>query len=139
MPRPLLLTSAAVLAFALPALGCKALKTGATQTFAREFSCPEERVAALERSDVTGSSVMVGPPGAGLTPPPEVSRDPARLARWKADQIEEQRGARDVYDGFTVFEVSGCDHRAFYACKRAAKVNGNADPIGCFKATHPPP
>jgi hypothetical protein len=45
----------------------------------------------------------------------------------------------DVYDSMTVFEVNGCGHKAFYACKRAAKVQGGADPIHCVAGTHPPP
>jgi hypothetical protein len=115
---------------------CKSLKTGATEQFGKDYSCPEDRVEAREREDVRGSTLFIGPSTA--TPPEEVKKDPARLAKWRADQAESQKGAIAVYDGMTVFEVTGCQHRAFYACSRANKVNGNADPVHCFAAPYPP-
>ena len=130
------LVASCLLAMAVGAAGCKSLKTGATEHFARDYSCPEDRVVAKERSDIAGSSLFAGPPTGA--PPAEVKSDPGRLAKWQADRAKEQKTMSDVYDSFTVFEVSGCDHEAFYACIHPAKVNGGADPVSCTPAQHPP-
>lgn len=132
------LLAVCAVAAAVGASGCKSLKTGATEAFAREYSCPEDRVDARERPDVSGSSLIVGPPPVA-TPPADVRSDPGRLAKWKADQAQAQSGANDFYDSMTVFEVNGCGHKAFYACNHPAKRPAGADPVGCIPGRHPPP
>ncbi|MBM4369332.1 MAG: hypothetical protein FJ102_24175 [Deltaproteobacteria bacterium] len=87
---------------------CKRLGTGAREDFAREYSCPEARVAVTERSDLRYSAFS--PPPSPGTPAPEVAADPERLAKWTSDQQEEHSALmRDLDRAVTMYQVTGCD------------------------------
>lgn len=113
--------------------GCKRLGTGARETFAREYSCPEARVAVTERSDLRYSAFLESPrPG---TPAPEVAADPERLARWTSDRQEEHSALmRDLDTSLTVYRVTGCDHEVFMGCAHVEDSEGYMDlsRVNCF-------
>jgi hypothetical protein len=130
---PRLLALGLLLAAALPPAGCKRLATGARETFARDYSCPEDRVEVIERSDI-GYSSLFALPSAGK-PAPEVAADPERLAKWRRDQEEEHATrARDFDRSMTVYQVTGCDHEVFMGCQHRTELDGAKDlsRVNCF-------
>jgi hypothetical protein len=137
-PRITNVATSAVCAFALlGASACRSLHDKAVEQFGADYSCPADRVQARERSDIHATTLFVDPP-APVMPPDEVRNDPARLAVWQANQQQAQSTQSSYLDFMTVFEVTGCDHRAFYACARAARVNGFNDARHCMSASHVP-
>ena len=114
-------------------LGCKRLSTGARESFAKEYSCPEDRVVVTERSSLRYSSFFEPfDPG---TPPDEVARDPGRLAKWNADKRADHEETMSGIDGdLTVFQVTGCDHEVFMGCGHSSTEDGGLDSgsVSCF-------
>jgi hypothetical protein len=133
-PRPpRLLALGLLLAAALPAAGCKRLATGARETFARDYSCPEDRVEVIERADIGYSSLFEPPPPG--TPAPEVAADPERLAKWKSDQEEARATLTRNFDrSMTVYQVTGCDHEVLMGCQHRTDYDGAKDlsRVNCF-------
>ena len=115
-------TPVAVLLGGLLLSGCQGAASAAKDKFALEYSCPEDRVTVRPRDDIRWSTVALHVPES--SPPPEVQKDPARYAKWKADQAEQYAPLRELYDSFDVFEGTGCDHDVLLGCKRPAKSNG---------------
>ncbi len=110
-------------------LGCNKTEY-ARRAFGVKFSCPESSVEIEPRKDVSWSEIVLGRFPA-QKPSPEVAADPARLAKWKADQAEETRPLRESLDSAEVFEGKGCGHDALIGCIRPAKVNGSAPMVNC--------
>lgn len=112
-----------ILIAAVSLFGCKRLSTGAKEDFARRHSCPEDRVTVKERSDVHPASLLA--PEGKETPPDDVKKDPARLAKWEADKKEQRAKTESGYArSYTVYEVRGCDLAVFVACTHADSSNG---------------
>ena len=82
---PLLLTALA---------GCTSLESNARNEFARENSCPKDRVI-----------VSHAPPRPA---PPEVAADPGRLAVWNDNEAKRSR----IY-----YVASGCGRESRYLCE----------------------
>ena len=102
--------------------GCgKSLETGARESFAREYSCPEERVSVRARPDVEAAEILLR--AAPQDPPAAVSEDPARLAKWEQDRADAQAKQHDGFARFEVFEVSGCDTTQLVACHHPPMPN----------------
>jgi hypothetical protein len=120
---------------ALVTPGCKGLKTGAREEFAKKFSCPDDRVQVVERADLHAYDVIHGDRDTFTkAPPEEVAADPGRLAKWKADHDESDDRNRSYYNSaYTVFEVSGCDHEVLMACTHPGGVKGGTrmDRVSC--------
>jgi hypothetical protein len=94
------------------------LAAGVRKDFGTTFSCPEERVAVKERSDIDPVQALApGTVFAMGTPPDEVKADPERLAKWTSDQKAKIDGQRASYTGQTIFEVTGCGHTQFLGCR----------------------
>jgi hypothetical protein len=132
----LVLTLACLALGLVGGFGCKRLSTGALETFAQQHSCPEERVQVREREDLDPEAVKWGAP-TPLTPPDEVRRDPARLARFQRDQAEQQARRRASYAGYAVFEVSGCDHKELLVCHHPGGSRGGTDAVSCSEGKQP--
>ncbi|MGK3995561.1 hypothetical protein [Sorangium sp. So ce1024] len=128
LPACLLITSVI-----LSSAGCKRLKTGAREDFAKRHSCPEDRVEVIERDDVKWSTVVFGA-GPQETPPDEVKSDPGRLAKWNADRAAKDAEMRATLDDLDVFQVRGCGHDELVACAHPADGDGVATHrVVCFQ------
>lgn len=107
-------------------LDCTRLRTGALEQFAVKHSCPEERVTVRERDDLRWSTIARPPAQrAKPTPPPDVSADPGRLAKWTKDNAARETSFDETLDGFDVFEVSGCDQRELMGCRHCPTEDNN--------------
>lgn len=92
--------------------GCKSPEKGAREHFAREVTCPLERVEARARTDVKPGDWIES-----SKPPKDVAADPERLQMWKAKDEERRSWAnRDQ-----IIEVRGCGKQKLYACHRHNK------------------
>ena len=113
------------LALSLPLVlaSCKGLDSGAREEFAKKYSCPESRVAVKAREDLKYGDLILGT-STTKTPPDEVKRDPERLAKWEADQRKENQESRENLNRLSVYEVTGCDHRAFLGCAHPSTGDG---------------
>ena len=116
----------------LALLGCSRADDARRQ-FGVQFSCPEDRVEVRPRTDVKWSSIVYEVPKA--TPPAELAKDPARLAKWKADQKALYQPLLDSLDSADVFEGEGCSHTALIGCIRLAKRNGPGPLVNCEVAS----
>lgn len=96
-------------------VGCKRTKTGASEHFSKQYSCPSDRVSARARDDLKGSQVSA-PQNETGTAPAEVRSDPARLAVWQRSEREKTDEPRKILDGLDVFEVRGCGHAEYLLC-----------------------
>ena len=129
--------SALACAALLALLGCRSLDGGAKDQFAKDFSCPEDRVTVRPRADLDSYALEFG--GGGASPPPEVQKDPARYAMWKKQQADSHASWNDR---ISAFEAKGCGHDAVYTCSHPnSGRNGavNYADVSCTKATHQPP
>ncbi|WP_437977625.1 hypothetical protein WMF11_12400 [Sorangium sp. So ce295] len=117
----------------LSSAGCKRLKTGAGEDFAKRYSCPEDRVEVRARTDVKWGTVVLGG-RSPEAPPAEVKDDPGRLAKWNADRAEKDAETRKRLDDLDVFQVIGCGHDELVACAHPADGDGVAtDRVVCFQ------
>ena len=130
-PATAFLMRAALMA-PLAMAGCKSSETGARETFAREFSCPEDRVEVRARKDLSFGDFM---PGKKQEPPAEVKADPDRLAKWNADR----KKGRSGFDNFDMVEAKGCGHEQIYGCKHPAADRGGikTSEVACVKPPSP--
>jgi hypothetical protein len=116
---------------ALCACGQPRSFSGAAQEeFSKTYSCPKERVAVTERTDLKSYDLENGPRPA---PPAEVARDPGRLAEWNKRQQSNEEGYK--YDH--IFFVKGCDHETYYRCTTAESTN-DQQTIMCSVPRYPP-
>lgn len=99
---------------------CKPLATGAQEHFAKEFSCPLNRVEVTKRSDLRISNYFPKLPTG--EPPSEVAADPERLAKWIVDQASHSLGAID--ENMDVYRVVGCDHEVIMGCAHPQSHDG---------------
>jgi hypothetical protein len=102
----------------------------AQEEFSRTYSCPKERVAVTERTDLKSYDLEVGKPD---PPPAEVARDPGRLAEWNKRQQANAEGYK--YDH--IFFVKGCEHETYYRCTTAQSTN-DQQTIMCSVPRYPP-
>jgi hypothetical protein len=112
----------------------KTLAAGAREDFASKYSCPNDRVVVTPRPDI--SSLKANDMDVVLTPPPEVAKDPDRLAKWNEDQAKNRKRDEENYDD-DVFEVSGCDHRVIMACHHMGSSKGQGirfDSVSCHES-----
>ncbi|MGZ3417334.1 MAG: hypothetical protein ACXVEF_11930 [Polyangiales bacterium] len=133
MRRTLLMILSVSALVAAPA--CKKLKTGAAEKFGTKYSCPDDRIHVTPRTDLKASDVMVSKHAKKpKKPPAEVQADPARLAKWKADQEEQESSTKDFHDNaYDVFEVEGCDHHVMMTCHHPSGTKGGTrmDRVSC--------
>ncbi len=108
-------------------IGCATLGDEARDTFAKNFSCPEERVEVRERKDIRPSDWLNSE-----VPPGEVAADPARLAMWNEQQAKLRA---DDDDRHSIFEVRGCGHELLYSCGHVS--HGRASFRLCTKRDPP--
>jgi hypothetical protein len=83
----------------------------ARDTFAKNNTCPPERVSVVARNDMKGSSFQQA---RGAAPPPDVAADPARLRYWQRQQGEGAVNA-DRLCG-SVYQATGCGKQEFFCC-----------------------
>lgn len=123
-----------VLALLLPlaVVGCKTTKTGAKEYFAKEFSCPDDRVRIVPRSDVKWGSIILDQDQAA--PPDEVKNDPGRYAKWKSEREKEKAEMRGTLDALDVYEGHGCDHDVLMGCGHSGDQEGGCSPsqVSCW-------
>jgi hypothetical protein len=103
----------AVLATILSLTACQSLADGAKEAFAKDYSCPADRVESRDRPDLRHSSFDTAPNTLTPKPPPDIAADPARLAMW---QQRHQRDPTEFDRTTDVEEVRGCGKQAFYFC-----------------------
>jgi hypothetical protein len=87
---------------------------GARERFEKSWSCPEDRVVAKVRTDLDPLQFH---PAKVKTPPEEVRDDPARYAKWNADQEAERQTQRAAYAGHKLVELDGCGHTEIQDCR----------------------
>lgn len=91
--------------------GCSSLSRSvlsdvARNRFAREHSCPEDRMT-MNAVSVKARDLLLA-----ADPPPEVAAEPARLAVWTATKHD----AVASYGSLTAIRVRGCDVERTYLC-----------------------
>jgi hypothetical protein len=92
----------------LASAGCS-LSGAAVRRFARDESCPEDRVVVRRRADMRPSSAIPR-----TQPPADVAADPERLRVWESTRQDE----RDLADLGEIYEVEGCGVGRLYTCHR---------------------
>ncbi|MBX3231875.1 MAG: hypothetical protein KIT84_11915 [Labilithrix sp.] len=115
--RPVLLF---VFVALLAGAGCKSktMSTSAKEEFGKRYSCPDDRVAIKERSDLDPYKLLVRQ--GDEAPSDEVKKDPARLAKWTADKkAQDDKLSADYRRTYTIFQATGCEHDVLLACKNA--------------------
>lgn len=123
------LVPAVALIAAVCVVGCRSNETIARESFARELSCPDERITVTPRKDLVGADLAIRPEA----PPKDIAADPGRLAIW---QKEEARRLAD-YEGTSVMQARGCDRELLYICGDL-KVSVGATRHICQRASYPP-
>jgi hypothetical protein len=123
---------AAICAVLLALGGCKSIKTGAREHFGKEFSCPDDRITIVERSDLKWGSIILDQNQP--EPPTEIKGDPGRLAKWKEEKEKEKKDSRSTLDALDVFEGKGCDHSVLMGCGHSGNNEGGCDPssVSCW-------
>jgi len=113
--------------------GCKTTKTGAKEYFAKEFSCPDDRVTIAPRSDIKWGTIILD--RNQPEPPAEIKGDPGRLAKWKEEREKEKKESRSTLDALDVFEGHGCDHDVLMGCGHSGDQEGGCNPnqVSCWK------
>jgi hypothetical protein len=96
----------AVLVLVLAA-GCATTREGAFDVFARNASCPADRVVVRE-IDAPARPVPV--------PPPEVMADPARLEVWRSARQADAEQASAIDDRYDWYRVRGCARDTIMRC-----------------------
>jgi hypothetical protein len=102
----------------------------AQEEFSKTYSCPKERIAVTERTDLKSYDLEVGEREA---PPAEVARDPGRLAEWNKRQQKLEEGYKDDH----ILFVKGCDHETYYRCVTGTTTQ-HVQTIVCMVPSHPP-
>jgi hypothetical protein len=124
-----------ILLFALLAtISCKRLATGAREEFAKKYSCPENRVAVTERSDLHYGDLVVQ--AQTEEPPEDVKKDPERLAKFKKDKADEKSELKNnLNSNLDMFAVKGCDHDVLMGCGHATDSDGSSqlNRVVCFE------
>ena len=108
------------------AVGCKGKQTGAREYFARELTCPEDRVEVRARTDIRPSNLKTK-----STPSKEIAADPQRLKIMQTEQAESDASENSLNE---VLEVRGCDHQKIYSCHRH---NKQLNTIMCSSREYP--
>ncbi|HEY6462597.1 MAG TPA: hypothetical protein VIY73_20655 [Polyangiaceae bacterium] len=118
----------------LLALGaCKSgAMDGAKETFAAKYTCPEGRIEARVREDVTETQLANRKK---QTPPAEVAADPGRLALWQKQEAEKEKRANA---GQVIVEARGCGHEVIYSCGYASQHASTSSPWLCMSYDYPP-
>lgn len=119
----------------LALVACKSLKTGVTEKFSEDYTCPPSRVAVTARPDLSAAEVLGHSKERAEVPPDDVKNDPERYALWKEEQSKRQEQHDGRYEDYEVFEAKGCDHDVIYACCHASQSSaghsGGTDVVSC--------
>jgi hypothetical protein len=102
-----------IMLFAVALGGCKSKEAGAREAFAKNITCPEDRVEVRSRPEVKPSMLVTMP-----EPPAAVKADPARLKMW---QDEQHKSATSSDDTCEMFEARGCAQQTLLCCFRPPK------------------
>jgi hypothetical protein len=113
-------------------LSCKKLEDGAKEQFARQYSCPENRISVEPRPELKWSELVFGKQ-APEQPPDEVKRDPERLAKWKSDHQNTKSS-----EPYQMFRVTGCDHEAYFGCTHPTDPHGGGTQVGLVNCSEAP-
>lgn len=120
--------------------GCgKDLGDGARETFAKKYSCPEDRIAVQERKDLNYAALVFreGEP----VPSEGVRADPARLAKFHQDQadIRAQEMERLNALQYQLYQVEGCNEDLLLACRHPVHHEGGTlvNEVTCISVTAP--
>jgi len=92
--------------FRCAGLGRSLLSDTARYQFSRQNSCPEDRLT-LQAISLNARDLVTLP-----DPPPDVARDPGRLAVWRAMKLDDVADYMDL----TAIGVSGCGYEQTYLC-----------------------
>jgi hypothetical protein len=111
-------------------VACHSLADGAKSDFSTTYTCPANRVEVRPRPDLHPSDFK--PKARPKTPPSEIAADPERLRMWQAEQ-DRSRNYDDTYH--SIYEASGCGHRALYECGHASR--GSSTSWICWERTLP--
>ena len=95
-----------ILPFVLLLSACTIVPIAAVNSFSEDHSCPESRIR-LRRHAIEPSSVLIA-----VNPPAEVAADPARLAVWRANLLDDLEEHRSL----AVVDVEGCGVRETSIC-----------------------
>lgn len=87
---------------------------GAREGFEKSWSCPEDRVVTKVRTDLDPLQFQ---PSKVKAPPDEVRNDPARYAKWNADQETERQTQRAAYADHKLVQLDGCGHTEIQDCR----------------------
>lgn len=123
------LVSGVALFGALFLVGCRSDETIARESFAHEFSCPNERITVTPRKDLVGADLAIRQEAA----PKDIAADPGRLDIWQ----KEAARRRADYDGSSVIQVRGCEKELLYICGDL-RVSVGATRHVCQRASYPP-
>lgn len=112
-------------------VACKSKSEGALEKFATKYSCPEDQVTVKPRPDLDAADILM--PDFSKEPSDEVKNDPARLAKFEADQEASRESWRRGYGGYDMFEVTGCGHEAIMGCHHPStrRSNSTAGTVTC--------
>lgn len=115
MATPLSRASCAIALLAVAALlaACTGREGAARNLFEQTWTCPADRIEARREEGLTLADLR---PPEHETPPAEIAADAARLALWRERRQEALASRRRFDERYHVYEVSGCGHRARYAC-----------------------
>jgi len=119
------------------AAGGDPLASDAREAFEKKWSCPTDRVDLKLRADIDATQYHLAAP---KKPTDEVKNDPARLAKWTADQDAELAQRRASYADHRFFELKGCGHTELDDC-RPHHAHGAVYPnwADCSEVTQPKP
>jgi hypothetical protein len=133
------LTSVALSAACGP--GQEALRSAAIEAFSEALTCPQERVTAAPRADLSWSGVLTAAGAAGFRQGPQeapsaaIAADGERRARAEAAEDARQAEARALADHNGTWEVAGCEARRLVGCMpvtvRTQKRWGSRSDIDC--------
>jgi hypothetical protein len=130
-----------VLLLALATSGCKSLKSGARESFARKYSCPEDRVEIAPRKELRAADLLL-PKTVETLPADEIKNDPGRLQKWRDDRAAVREQQVRLYERYEVFAATGCDKSALVCCQHPIVTSGGTtgeatDRTECVEAPAP--
>jgi hypothetical protein len=104
----------AIVGLASACTGAAGTASRARATFGGLYTCPKDAIAVTVRRDIAAHTFL-----APSQPPGEVAQDPSRSALWET----QRRQAEAQADQYEVYDVQGCGHRDYYACRNDASTD----------------
>jgi len=92
--------------------------------FAKEHSCPDDRVTVTLRADI---DVMQFHKRKAKPLTDDIKADPGRYAKWKSDDDADEASHRDSYSDHHIFEVSGCNITELQECEEWYGTTGRGN------------